>query len=94
MSNAQPAARSEAQVPESTDPVGTPASWVIRNKKTGAAVMETFNPEIVKRINEAKYEAVPILQHLHEINLAIKAQKDDLEQAASQALSEARPRMR
>lgn len=44
------------------------ASWVIRDKATGKAVMETFNPSLVERVNTAKYEAVPIGQYLGEIN--------------------------
>ena len=43
-------------------------SWVIRNRETGEAVLETFNPRTVDRINTEKYEAVPTLQHLQEIN--------------------------
>lgn len=44
------------------------ASWVIRDKATKAAVMETFNPKLAERVNTAKYEAVPIGQYLGEIN--------------------------
>lgn len=44
------------------------ASWVIRDKASGKAVMETFNPALVEKVNTAKYEAVPIGQYLGEIN--------------------------
>lgn len=44
------------------------ASWVLRDKETKAAVMETFDPEVVERLNTDKYEAVPIGQYLGEIN--------------------------
>jgi hypothetical protein len=44
------------------------ASWVIRDKKTKAPVMETFNQSTAERVNTAKYEAVPIGQYLGEIN--------------------------
>jgi len=44
------------------------ASWVIRDKATKTAVMETFNPKLAERVNTAKYEAVPIGQYLGEIN--------------------------
>lgn len=54
--------------PESTDEFGTPASWVIRNKETGEPVMETFERSTAERINHDKYEAVPVAQHLAEIN--------------------------
>lgn len=44
------------------------ASWVIREKETGAIVCETFNRRLVDRLNTAKYEAVPILEHLVSLN--------------------------
>jgi len=44
------------------------ASWVIRDKVTKQAVCELFNPELVLKINTLKYEAVPILEYLQEIN--------------------------
>lgn len=52
---------------------GEPASWVIRNKETGEAVMETFDRAKVDALNTKKYEAVPILQHLQEVNRGIKS---------------------
>lgn len=45
-----------------------PASWVIREKDTGAVVMETFDKAKVDALNTDKYEAVPAYQHLTEIN--------------------------
>lgn len=45
-----------------------PASWVIREKGTGNVVMETFDRKKVDALNTAKYEAVPILEHLQSIN--------------------------
>lgn len=44
------------------------ASWVIRNKATGEVVLETFSQKVVQALNVAKYEAVPILQHLVALN--------------------------
>ena len=44
------------------------ASWVIRNRETGAVLFETFNADLVKRLNVAKYEAVPILAYLQSLN--------------------------
>ena len=44
------------------------ASWVIRNRATGVVIAETFLPHVVAAINRAKYEAVPILIYLQEIN--------------------------
>ena len=54
--------------PSSTDDFGTPASWVIRNKETGETVMETYSRKAVDALNTKKYEAVPISQHLREVN--------------------------
>lgn len=56
----------------SSSPRAKPASWVIREKGTGKVVMETFDPKKVDALNTAKYEAVPILQHLQELNRSIK----------------------
>ena len=49
-------------------------SWVIRNKLTKAVIMETFNEETAKIVSE-KYEAVPILDYLIELNRTIQQQK-------------------
>lgn len=48
------------------------ASWVIRTKCTKEVVMETFNPAVVECLNTTKYEAVPILAYLQEINRKVK----------------------
>lgn len=50
------------------------ASWVIREKGSQAPVMETFNKRLVDRLNTDKYEAVPIKQHLVELNQQVKAE--------------------
>ena len=42
------------------------SSWIIREKATGKVVMETFDRAKVDALNAAKYEAVPIQQHLAE----------------------------
>lgn len=47
-------------------------SWVIREKETGRAILETFNKRTVEAINVERYEAVPILQYLQEFNRAVK----------------------
>lgn len=45
-----------------------PASWIIRDKKTSKAVMETFSQDVVDKLNTSKYEAVPILEYLRGLN--------------------------
>lgn len=52
------------------------ASWVIVRRETGEAVLETFNPRLVERINTQAYEAVPILAYLQAFNASVKAQKE------------------
>lgn len=66
------------------------ASWVIRDKATGKVVMETFSPELVERVNTAKYEAVPIGQYLGEINGQPK-RAIDTSTARPESTSEGRP---
>jgi hypothetical protein len=50
----------------------TTASWVIVNKETQAAVLETFNQSVANTINKKKYRAVPILEYLQTLNDNIK----------------------
>lgn len=49
------------------------ASFVIRNKETKEVIMETFDKRKVDALNTKKYEAIPALQHLVELNQAIAA---------------------
>ena len=49
------------------------ASWVIREKATKAVVCETFSHSLIANLNTDKYEAVPIQQHLAELNREIRA---------------------
>ena len=60
--------------PAMRDMQENPASWVIRNKETGAVVMETFDQKKVDALNVEKYEAVPIITYLGELNAQIKAE--------------------
>lgn len=52
------------------------ASWVIKNKKTGEIILETFNPKVIAALNTAKYEAVPIRKHLEDLNESLKVKKN------------------
>lgn len=47
------------------------ASWVIVNKQTGAPLFETFQASIIPKINTARYEAVPILTYLQQLNRSV-----------------------
>jgi hypothetical protein len=44
------------------------SSWIIRNKETGEVIQETFQKSVADKVNKDKYEAVPALQHLQEMN--------------------------
>jgi hypothetical protein len=50
------------------------SSWVIRDKNTGDLMMETFDQKKVENLNTDKYEAVPILEYLQELNAKSKAE--------------------
>lgn len=45
------------------------ASWVIREKATGRVICETFNAAIVRALNTAKYDAIPIMAYLQSLNI-------------------------
>lgn len=48
-------------------------SWIVRDKFTGLVICEIFNPSNVERVNaSARYEAIPILDYLVELNRQIK----------------------
>lgn len=48
--------------------LAAPASRVIRHRTSGEVVFETYSTAQAEAINKAKYEAVPIYQHLLELN--------------------------
>jgi GGDEF domain-containing protein len=54
------------------------ASWVIKNKETGETVMETFDPKKVEALNTDKYEAVPIQEHLGNLNKEIATKPESV----------------
>ena len=47
-------------------------SWMIVNKQTGEAVLETYNKDILSKLNTEKYEAIPALKYLVALNKKIK----------------------
>ena len=53
---------------EPTQSLSRTASWVIKDRKTGEVVLETFSRSIVDALNVDKYEAVPILEYLQSLN--------------------------
>ena len=58
----------EGLSPRTARDLQEPTSWVLREKDTGKTVMETSNAEAVQKLNTNKYEAVPIIEHLANLN--------------------------
>lgn len=54
--------------PASHMPFGRPGSWVIVDRATGLAVFETFELSTAGRINEDRYDVVPVLRYLSSLN--------------------------
>lgn len=48
-------------------------SWVIRLKSNKKVIMETYSKFNIDHLNTEIYEAIPILDHLVEINRKIKS---------------------
>lgn len=51
---------------------GAAVSWVIRRKSDGAAICEIFSPRLATAVNAAKYEAIPFLDYIGEVNRKAK----------------------
>lgn len=51
-------------------------SWIIRNKKTGEVLLETFDEKKVSALNTTKYEAIPALDYLASLNSALPSQQE------------------
>ena len=50
-------------------------SWIIRDRKTGQVFLETFSRAAADIVNNTEQlEAVPVRQHLAELNAKIKAE--------------------
>lgn len=47
-------------------------SWIIRKNGKSTALLETFNPAVVAKLNTDKYNAVPVLEYLQDMNKRIK----------------------
>jgi hypothetical protein len=52
------------------------ASWVIADRSTGTAVIETFNAELCQFVNVERYRVVPIRAWLAGLNAAADAIAD------------------
>lgn len=59
-----------------TQSLSRTASWVIREKETGRVIFETYNCRVVTFLNTVKYEAVPILAYLQELNRNIRSEAE------------------
>ena len=47
-------------------------SWVVCEKESGRAVLETFSPKVAASVNLAKYEVLPVLDYLARLNNSVK----------------------
>lgn len=47
-------------------------SWVIRNKETKEVICEIYDKRKIDALNRAKYEAIPIIEHLIQFNQSLK----------------------
>lgn len=48
------------------------ASWVIVDKQTGAPLFETFQASIIPKINRDKFDVLPALEYLQQLNRSLK----------------------
>jgi hypothetical protein len=48
------------------------ASWIIINKATRESVFETFKQSTADAINRAKFDVLPALEYLQQLNRNIK----------------------
>ena len=55
------------------------ASWVVIDKATGAAVLETFSASTAAAIRRDRFDVVPILDHLQALNTPSDARTAPLE---------------
>ena len=49
-----------------------PASWIIVDKQTGEAVMETFEQATADAINRDKFDVLPALEYLQQLNRSLQ----------------------
>jgi hypothetical protein len=54
--------------PAALDSLENPASFIVREIQSARTVMETSNPKVAEKVNKAKYEVVPVAEHLANLN--------------------------
>jgi len=52
------------------------ASWIVIDKATREAVLETFNQSTADAINRDKFDVIPSLQYLQQLNASIRATRN------------------
>lgn len=50
-------------------------SWIIVNRKTGEAILETFSEKVTAAINTKKYQVMTAYDYLCNLNKSIKEAK-------------------
>ncbi|WDZ77953.1 hypothetical protein PWG15_05465 [Ensifer adhaerens] len=61
------------------------ASWVIRERANGRVILETFDRRKVDALNTEKYEAIPVQQHLAEVNRSASGSAEAVRQEGGSA---------
>lgn len=54
--------------PKTASELADPKSWVVRDKQTGEAVAEITQRDLAEKVNQAKYDVVPTVEHLANLN--------------------------
>ena len=52
-------------------------SWIVKDRATGVAVMETFQRSVAEKINQSRYQVRTAHQHLVSLNNQPKEHTDD-----------------
>lgn len=85
-----------APATETLAPTRATTSWVLRDKNTGRVIAETFDRKKVDTLNTDRYEAVPVIEHLHQINtpgtLAYRVAREPQQSPADPVFRPARAR--
>jgi hypothetical protein len=53
-------------------------SWIIVNRSTGEAVLETFSEKVTAAINTKKYQVMTAYDYLCNLNANIKRQQNEI----------------
>ena len=52
-------------------------SWIVVNRQTGEAVLETFSEKVTQAINTKKYQVLTAYEYLCKLNANIKGKQNE-----------------